>query len=86
MDLSLKDRIDAANAEVIKRINAGLPVLVDIAPAKEIVPFFAANPMAVEKKCLRKLETLRFFMLDLRCLGAGCARLICSTRMNRYNF
>lgn len=34
----IKDRIEAANAEVVGRITGGEPVLVDIAPAGEVVP------------------------------------------------
>jgi hypothetical protein len=36
----LKKRIEAANEEVVKRLNAGDPVLVDIAPAGEVIPGF----------------------------------------------
>jgi hypothetical protein len=34
----LKKRIEAANEEVVKRLNAGDPVLVDIAPAGDVIP------------------------------------------------
>jgi len=34
----IKKRIEAANEEVVKRLNAGDPVLVDIAPAGEVIP------------------------------------------------
>lgn len=34
----IKQKIEAANAEAVKRINAADPVLVDIAPAGEVVP------------------------------------------------
>jgi len=34
----LKQRIDAANAETARRINAAEPVLIDIAPAGEVIP------------------------------------------------
>ncbi|MBM4277083.1 MAG: DUF1116 domain-containing protein [Deltaproteobacteria bacterium] len=34
----LKQKIETANAETVKQINAGDPVLVDIAPAGEVIP------------------------------------------------
>lgn len=34
----LKSRIEAANAEALKRINEATPLLVDVAPAREVVP------------------------------------------------
>jgi hypothetical protein len=34
----IKQRIEAANIEAVKRINAGDPVLVDISPAGEVIP------------------------------------------------
>ncbi|HSR12657.1 MAG TPA: DUF1116 domain-containing protein, partial [Thermodesulfobacteriota bacterium] len=34
----IKQKIEGANAEAVRRINAGQPVLVDIAPAGEVVP------------------------------------------------
>ena len=36
--MSLKERINAANDEVLRRVVAGDPVLVDVAPASEVVP------------------------------------------------
>lgn len=36
----IKKKIEAANEEVVKRLNAGNPVLVDIAPAGEVIPGF----------------------------------------------
>ena len=36
--MSLKDRINAANEEVLRRIVAADPVLVDVAPAYEVIP------------------------------------------------
>jgi hypothetical protein len=36
----IKKRIEAANEEVVNRLNAGDPVLVDIAPAGEVIPGF----------------------------------------------
>jgi hypothetical protein len=36
--LSLRERIEAANAEVLRRIVAADPVLVDVAPASEVIP------------------------------------------------
>lgn len=36
--MDIKQRIEAANAEVLRRIYAGDPVLVDVAPAGEVVP------------------------------------------------
>ena len=34
----LKQKIEAANAEALKRINAAEPVLIDVAPAGEGIP------------------------------------------------
>ena len=34
----LKQKIEAANAEALKRINAAEPVLIDVAPAGEVIP------------------------------------------------
>ena len=34
----IKKKIETANEEVVKRLNAGDPVLVDIAPAGEVIP------------------------------------------------
>lgn len=34
----LKQKIEGANAETVKRINSAEPVLVDIAPAREVIP------------------------------------------------
>ena len=36
----IKKKIEAANEEAVKRLNAGDPVLVDIAPAGEVIPGF----------------------------------------------
>jgi Protein of unknown function (DUF1116) len=36
--MSLKEKIDAANAEAVRRITAADPVLVDVAPAGEVIP------------------------------------------------
>jgi hypothetical protein len=36
--MTLKERIDAANAEAFRRITAADPVLVDVAPAAEVIP------------------------------------------------
>ena len=36
--MTLKDRINAANEEVLRRIVAADPVLVDVAPAAEVIP------------------------------------------------
>jgi hypothetical protein len=36
--MSLKERINAANAEALRRIVAADPVLVDVAPASEVIP------------------------------------------------
>ncbi len=36
--MSLKERIEAANAEALRRITAADPVLVDVAPAAEVIP------------------------------------------------
>ncbi len=35
---NIKQKIEAANEEAVKRINAANPVLVDIAPAREVIP------------------------------------------------
>jgi hypothetical protein len=35
---NIKQKIEAANEEAVKRINAAEPVLVDIAPAREVIP------------------------------------------------
>jgi len=34
----IKQKIEAANLEAVRRINAADPVLVDIAPAGEVIP------------------------------------------------
>lgn len=54
----IKQKIEAANAEAIKRINAGDPVLVDIAPAGDVIPnlkdrmvLHSGPPIAWEKMC-----------------------------------
>ena len=36
--MSLKDRINAANEEVLRRVVAADPVLVDVAPASAVIP------------------------------------------------
>ena len=36
--MDIKQKIEAANAEAARRINAGDPVLLDIAPAGEVIP------------------------------------------------
>src|SRR3569832_1972577 len=36
--MTLKERIDAANAEALRRIVAADPVLVDVAPASQVIP------------------------------------------------
>jgi len=36
--MSLKEKIEAANAETLRRITAADPVLVDVAPAAEVIP------------------------------------------------
>ena len=36
--MSIKERIEAANAEAVRRIIAADPVLVDVAPASEVIP------------------------------------------------
>ena len=36
--MNLKERIDAANAEAFRRITAADPVLVDVAPAADVIP------------------------------------------------
>jgi len=36
--MSLKEKINAANEEAVRRITAAEPVLVDVAPASEVIP------------------------------------------------
>jgi len=36
--MSLKEKINAANEEAVRRITAADPVLVDVAPASEVIP------------------------------------------------
>ena len=36
--MTLKERINAANVEALRRIVAADPVLVDVAPASEVIP------------------------------------------------
>ncbi len=36
--MSIKEKVDAANAEAARRIIAADPVLVDVAPALEVIP------------------------------------------------
>lgn len=36
--VNIKEKIELANAEALRRINAAEPVLIDIAPAREVVP------------------------------------------------
>src|SRR5512141_79673 len=38
MTTDLKQRIEAANQEAVRRMNAGDPVLVDVAPAGDVIP------------------------------------------------
>jgi hypothetical protein len=54
----IKQKIEAANAEVVKRINEAAPVLVDIAPAGEVIPglndrmmLHSGPPVDWEKMC-----------------------------------
>ncbi len=54
----IKQKIEAANAEVVKRINEADPVLVDIAPAGEVIPglndrmiLHSGPPVDWEKMC-----------------------------------
>jgi hypothetical protein len=54
----IKQKIEAANAEVVKRINEAVPVLVDIAPAGEVIPglndrmmLHSGPPVDWEKMC-----------------------------------
>ena len=56
--MALKDRINAANEEALRRIVAGDPVLVDVAPASEVIPgmrdrliLHAGPPVAWEEMC-----------------------------------
>ncbi|MBI4495921.1 MAG: DUF1116 domain-containing protein [Deltaproteobacteria bacterium] len=58
MAQDVKKRIEAANADAVNRINQGDPVLVDIAPAREVVPGFedmmilhAGPPVTWENMC-----------------------------------
>ena len=54
----IKQKIEAANAEAVKRINAADPVLVDISPAGEVIPglkdrmiLHAGPPVTWENMC-----------------------------------
>lgn len=56
----IRERIEAANAEAVRRMIAGDPVWVDIAPAREVIPAFqgreklilhAGPPVSWEKMC-----------------------------------
>ncbi len=56
--MALKDRINAANEEALRRIFAGDPVLVDVAPASEVVPgmrdrliLHSGPPITWERMC-----------------------------------
>src|SRR5512142_1390782 len=56
--MELKQRIEAANQEAVKRMMDGDPVLVDIAPAIEVIPGMqermithAGPPIAWDKMC-----------------------------------
>ncbi len=58
MTTDIKQRIEAANQEAVRRMNAGDPVLVDIAPAGEVVPGLADKmilhsgpPISWERMC-----------------------------------
>lgn len=58
MTTDLKAKIQAANEEAVKRMNAGDPVLVDIAPAREVIPglrdkmiLHSGPPITWEKMC-----------------------------------
>ncbi|MFH1609726.1 MAG: DUF1116 domain-containing protein [Candidatus Bipolaricaulota bacterium] len=44
---TVKERIEAANAEVFRRITAADPVLVDVAPAHEVIPRLAQDGKTV---------------------------------------
>jgi hypothetical protein len=56
--MNLKERIDAANAEAFRRITAADPVLVDVAPAAEVIPgmrdrliLHSGPPIGWERMC-----------------------------------
>lgn len=58
MTTDLKAKIQAANEEAVKRMNAGDPVLVDVAPAREVIPglrdkmiLHSGPPVTWEKMC-----------------------------------
>ena len=71
--MSLKDRINAANEEVLRRIVAADPVLVDVAPAYEVIPgltdrmvLHSGPPVAWGRMCGAHAARPT--------AGAGCAR------------
>ena len=58
MTNDLKAKIQAANEEAVKRMNAGDPVLVDVAPARDVIPglrdkmiLHSGPPITWEKMC-----------------------------------
>lgn len=58
MSETLAAKIDAANAEAVRRLNAAVPVLVDIAPAGEVIPglrgrmiLHSGPPITWERMC-----------------------------------
>ncbi len=58
MTTDIKQRIEAANQEAVKRMNAGDPVLVDVAPAGEVIPglkdkmiLHSGPPVSWERMC-----------------------------------
>lgn len=58
MTNDLKAKIQTANQEAVKRMNAGDPVLVDVAPAREVIPglrdkmiLHSGPPITWEKMC-----------------------------------
>jgi hypothetical protein len=60
------DDVDAANAEVVRRLDTGVPRLVDLAPAASVVPGFAARallhcgpPLAFDEVCDPLRRSLR---------------------------
>lgn len=58
MTTDIKQRIEAANLEAVKRMNAGDPVLVDVAPAGQVIPgledkmiLHSGPPISWERMC-----------------------------------
>src|SRR2546427_6681575 len=51
MASTLRERIETANAESVGRITSADPVLIDIAPAGEVIPGLRSEERRVGKEC-----------------------------------